>query len=35
VKTTPRDRFPVSQLRLQRWHKGRWNIFGKMLVAKP
>jgi branched-chain amino acid transport system substrate-binding protein len=35
VKTTPRDRFPVSQLRLQRWHKGHWNIFGKLLVAKP
>jgi branched-chain amino acid transport system substrate-binding protein len=35
VKTTPRDRFPVSQLKLQRWHRGHWNIFGKMLVAKP
>jgi branched-chain amino acid transport system substrate-binding protein len=35
VKTTPRDRFPVSQLKLQRWHKGHWNIFGKLLVAKP
>jgi branched-chain amino acid transport system substrate-binding protein len=35
VKTTPRDRFPVSQLKLQRWHKGRWVIFGKLLVAKP
>ena len=35
VKTTPRDRFPVSQLRLQRWRKGHWNIFGKLLVAKP
>lgn len=35
VKTAPNDRFPVAQLKLQRWHNKRWNIFGKMLVAKP
>ena len=35
VKTTPSDRFPVSQLKLQRWHNGHWVIFGKLLSAKP
>jgi branched-chain amino acid transport system substrate-binding protein len=35
VRTTPSFRYPVSQVKLQRWHKGRWVIFGPLLSAKP
>jgi branched-chain amino acid transport system substrate-binding protein len=28
VKTTPTERFPIEQARLQRWSKGRWTSFG-------
>jgi branched-chain amino acid transport system substrate-binding protein len=28
VRTTPSDRFPLDQARLERWHKGRWISFG-------
>jgi hypothetical protein len=35
VRTTPTFRFPVAQVKLQRWHNGRWVIFGKLLPAKP
>ena len=35
VRTTPSFRYPVSQVKLQRWHKGRWVIFGPLLPAKP
>ena len=35
VRTTPSFRYPVSQVKLQRWHKGRWVIFGALLSAKP
>jgi branched-chain amino acid transport system substrate-binding protein len=35
VRTTPTFRYPVSQVKLQRWHKGRWVIFGPLLPAKP
>src|SRR5262245_5278118 len=34
VKTTPRDRFPIQQAQLERWHKGRWHPFGKLLAAR-
>ena len=35
VRTTPSFRYPVSQVKLQRWHNGRWVIFGPLLAAKP
>ena len=35
VRTKPSFRYPVSQAKLQRWHKGRWVIFGPLLSAKP
>ncbi|TML65298.1 MAG: branched-chain amino acid ABC transporter substrate-binding protein [Actinobacteria bacterium] len=35
VHTTPSFRFPISQVRLERWHKGHWVIFGPLLSAKP
>jgi branched-chain amino acid transport system substrate-binding protein len=30
VHTTPAARFPISQAKLQRWHNGRWVLFGKL-----
>ncbi|MFN2433196.1 MAG: ABC transporter substrate-binding protein, partial [Gemmatimonadota bacterium] len=33
VKTSPSDRFPIQQARLQRWSKGRWRDFGPLLSA--
>ena len=35
VRTTPRNHFPIAQVKLQRWHKGHWIIFGKLISAKP
>ena len=35
VHTTPSFRFPISQVRLERWHSGHWVIFGPLLSAKP
>jgi branched-chain amino acid transport system substrate-binding protein len=35
LRTTPSSRYPVSQVRLQRWNRGSWQLFGPMLAAKP
>jgi len=35
IKTTPTSRFPISQVKLQRWHKGSWVISGPLLNARP
>jgi branched-chain amino acid transport system substrate-binding protein len=35
VRTSPRSRYPISQVKLQRWHNGHWVIFGPLLDAKP
>ena len=35
IHTTPSYRFPISQVRLERWHKGHWVIFGPLLAARP
>jgi branched-chain amino acid transport system substrate-binding protein len=35
VHTTPTFRFPVTQVKLQRWTHGAWHPFGKLLYAKP
>jgi hypothetical protein len=35
LRTTPTSRYPVSQVRLQRWNRGSWQLFGPMLPAKP
>ncbi len=35
VKTTPTKRFPVSQVRLQRWKGRAWHPFGKLISAQP
>ena len=35
VKTTATSRFPLTQVRLQRWTNGHWTLFGPLLDAKP
>jgi branched-chain amino acid transport system substrate-binding protein len=35
VKTSPTKRFPVTQVRLQRWKGRAWHPFGKLLSAQP
>jgi branched-chain amino acid transport system substrate-binding protein len=34
IKTTPTERFPIDQARLQRWHNGKWISFGGLLRAR-
>jgi branched-chain amino acid transport system substrate-binding protein len=31
VRTTPSDHFPIAQVRLERYHKGRWAYFGPLV----
>ena len=35
IRTTPTSRFPITQVRLQRWRGGAWHGFGKLLGIKP
>ena len=35
IKTTPTSRFPLTQVRLQRWSSKAWRPFGKLISAKP
>jgi branched-chain amino acid transport system substrate-binding protein len=35
VKTSPSKRFPVTQVRLQRWRAKAWHPFGKLISATP
>jgi len=35
VKTSPTKRFPVTQVRLQRWKGKAWHPFGKLISANP
>ena len=35
VKTSPTKRFPVTQVRLQRWQGKAWHPFGKLISAQP
>jgi branched-chain amino acid transport system substrate-binding protein len=35
VHTTPTNRFPITQIRLQRWSNKSWHPFGKLISAKP
>ena len=34
VRTTARDRFPLDQARLERWHNGRWFSFGGLFRVR-
>ena len=35
IRTTPTSRFPLTQVRLQRWSSRAWHPFGKLISAKP
>jgi branched-chain amino acid transport system substrate-binding protein len=35
VRTTATKRFPLTQVRLQRWHAKAWHPFGKLISAQP
>jgi branched-chain amino acid transport system substrate-binding protein len=35
IRTTPTSRFPITQVRLQRWKSGAWRPFGKLASIKP
>jgi branched-chain amino acid transport system substrate-binding protein len=35
VKTSPSKRFPVTQVRLQRWNARAWHPFGQLISAQP
>src|SRR5947208_1050611 len=35
IHTTPTFRYPLSQVRLQRWSKKAWHPFGKLISTKP
>ena len=35
VKTSPTKRFPVTQVRLQRWRAKAWHPFGNLISAQP
>ncbi|HEU5278371.1 MAG TPA: ABC transporter substrate-binding protein [Gaiellaceae bacterium] len=35
IRTTPKSRFPITQVRLQRWSANAWRPFGKLVSAKP
>jgi branched-chain amino acid transport system substrate-binding protein len=35
VRTTPTSRFPLTQVKLQRWSASSWHPFGKLLSLRP
>ena len=35
VRTTPSFRFPVTQVKLQRWNQRAWHPFGKLISIRP
>ena len=35
IHTTPSSRFPLTQVRLQRWSGNAWRPFGKLISLKP
>jgi branched-chain amino acid transport system substrate-binding protein len=35
VHTTPTSRFPLTQVKLQRWSAKSWHPFGKLIALKP
>jgi branched-chain amino acid transport system substrate-binding protein len=34
IRTTPNDRFPVAQAKLERYHNGRWILFGGVVGVR-
>jgi branched-chain amino acid transport system substrate-binding protein len=35
IRTTPSSRFPLTQVKLQRWKNNTWRPFGKLITARP
>jgi len=35
IRTTPTSRFPLTQVKLQRWSARAWHPFGKLVSVKP
>jgi branched-chain amino acid transport system substrate-binding protein len=35
VRTSATNRFPITQVKLQRWHKGHWQLLGGLVSVKP
>jgi hypothetical protein len=35
VHTTPNSRFPITQVKLQRWTNKAWRPFGKLISINP
>jgi branched-chain amino acid transport system substrate-binding protein len=35
IRTTPTSRFPLTQVRLQRWQNNAWRPFGTLVNARP
>ena len=35
IRTTPSFRFPITQVRLQRWNARAWHPFGKLISIRP
>src|SRR5919199_81881 len=35
IHTTPRSRFPLTQVKLQRWSAKAWHPFGKLISVRP
>jgi len=35
IHTTPSNRFPLTQVRLQRWSARAWRPFGKLISVNP
>jgi branched-chain amino acid transport system substrate-binding protein len=35
IRTTPSFRFPITQVRLQRWNNRAWHPFGKLISVRP
>ena len=35
IRTTPTSRFPLTQVKLQRWSARSWHPFGKLVSVKP
>jgi hypothetical protein len=34
IRTTPRSRFPIVQAKLERYHNGRWVLFGPVVSVR-
>ena len=35
IRTTPTSRFPITQVKLQRWSSNAWRRFGKLISIRP